>query len=124
LSALLAVLILGAIIVAFGILLLVIAGSLGPKRHITAAKMMPYECGIPGTETNDSKVSVKFYLTAILFIIFDIEIIFMYPWAVTFMDFVKQGHGVYILSGMGVFILLFIVGLFWEVKTKALDWNT
>ena len=84
---------------------------------------MPYECGLPGQETNDSKVSVKFYLTAILFIIFDIEIIFMYPWAVTFLDFIKQGMGAYILGAMGVFLFLFIVGLIWEVKSKALDWS-
>jgi NADH-quinone oxidoreductase subunit A len=122
-SSLLAVLVLAMIILLFGIFLLVVSGNLGPKRKITAAKMMPYECGIPGQETNDSKVSVKFYLTAILFIIFDIEIIFMYPWAVSFMDFVKQGQGPYILGGMGVFILLFVVGLIWEVKSKALDWN-
>ena len=96
---------------------------LGPKRNETPAKMMPYECGVPGEETKDSKVTVKFYLTAILFIIFDIEIIFMYPWAVTFIDFVKQGHGLYILGAMGVFILLFVVGLIWEVKSRALDWN-
>lgn len=122
-SSLLAVMILAVIIVAFGILLLVVSGSLGPKRKITRAKMMPYECGIPGQETDDSKVSVKFYLTAILFIIFDIEIIFMYPWAISYLDFVKSGQGPYILGAMGVFILLFVVGLIWEVKSKALDWK-
>lgn len=122
-SGLLAVLLLGFIILCFGIFLVWGSGQLGPKRHPTAAKMMPYECGIPGQETQDTKVSVKFYLTAILFIIFDIEIIFMYPWAVSFMDFVKQGMGLYVLCGMGVFILLFIIGLVWEVKSKALDWN-
>jgi NADH-quinone oxidoreductase subunit A len=122
-SSLLAVLILAAMTGGFGVLLLVVSGNLGPKRKPTPAKQMPYESGIPGTETKDSKVSVKFYLTAILFIIFDIEIIFMYPWAVSFMDFVRQGQGVYILGAMGVFILLFVVGLIWEVKSKALDWN-
>ena len=122
-SGLLAVLLLGFIIFAFGIFLLVVSGMLGPKKNPSPAKMMPYECGIPGVETKDSKVSVKFYLTAILFIIFDIEIIYMYPWAVTFIDFVKQGKGGYILGAMGVFLLLFIVGLIWEVKSKALDWN-
>lgn len=122
-SGLLAVLILALLTGGFGILLLVISGNLGPKRNPTPAKMMPYESGVPGEETQDSKVSVKFYLTAILFIIFDIEIIFMYPWAVSLNDFVKSGHGLYILYAMGAFIFLFVVGLIWEVKSKALDWN-
>lgn len=122
-SSVLAVILLAFIVIAFGVLLLVVSGSLGPKRNASKAKMMPYECGIPGTETEDSKVSVKFYLTAILFILFDIEIIFMYPWALSFIDFVKSGQGVYILGVMGVFILLFVAGLIWEVKSKALDWN-
>lgn len=122
-TGLLAVLILGLIVFLFGVLLLVVSASLGPKRNPTKAKMMPYECGIPGTDVKDTKISVKFYLTAILFIIFDIEIIFMYPWAVSFLDFVKQGQGIYILGAMGIFIVLFIVGLVWEVKSKALDWN-
>lgn len=122
-SGLFAVLLLGLIIFLFGVFLLVVSGQLGPKKRPTAAKMMPYECGIPGQESEDSKISVKFYLTAILFIIFDIEIIFMYPWAVTFIDFVRQGQGGYILAAMGFFIFLFVLGLVWEVKSKALDWN-
>jgi NADH-quinone oxidoreductase subunit A len=122
-SSLLAILLMAAMVSGFGVLLLVVSGNLGPKRKPTPAKMMPYECGIPGQETDDSKISVKFYLTAILFIIFDIEIIFMYPWALTFMDFVRQGRGLYILGAMGIFIVLFVAGLIWEVKSKALDWN-
>ena len=122
-SGLLAVLLLGFIIFLFGVFLLVVSGNLGPKRHPSPAKMMPYECGIPGQDSDDSKISVKFYLTAILFIIFDIEIIFMYPWAVTFIDFVRQGKGGYILGAMGIFVALFVIGLIWEVKSKALDWN-
>ncbi len=122
-SSLLAVMLLGFIILLFGIFLVWGTAQLGPKRKMSPAKLMPYECGIPGERTKDSKISVKFYLTAILFIIFDIEIIFMYPWAVAFTDFIKQGMGGYILIGMGIFIALFVVGLIWEVKSKALDWN-
>ncbi len=121
--SLLAIIIMGLLVGVFGILLLTISSQLGPKRQPNAVKMMPYECGLPGEESRDSKISVKFYLTAILFIIFDIEIIFMYPWAISFMDFVRQGQGLYILGAMGVFILLFVIGLIWEVKSKALDWN-
>lgn len=122
-SSLPPVLFLAAFVLVFGVTILYISSLFGPKKKSTAAKMMPYECGIPGQENEDSKVSVKFYLTAILFIIFDIEIIFMYPWAISFRDFVSQGLGLYILGSMGVFILLFVIGLVWEVKSKALDWK-
>lgn len=111
----------------FGCVLLVIANRLGTwfgKRGVTdPVKLETYECGIPVQAKKDSKMSVKFYLTAILFIIFDIEIIFMYPWAVTFRDFISSGHGGYVLVGMGFFIAVFIFGLWWEVKSKALEWD-
>jgi NADH-quinone oxidoreductase subunit A len=122
-TSLLPILLLTFVVIVFGLFLLFVASRLGPKKVFSEEKMMPYESGIPGQETKTSKISVKFYLTAILFIIFDIEIIFMYPWAVAYMDFLKQGQGLYLLLAMGVFILLFIVGLVWEVKSKALDWN-
>lgn len=86
-------------------------------------KQETYECGLPEQITGHSKISVKFYLTAILFILFDIEIIFMYPWALTFMDFVNSGQGLYILVAMGFFLLVFIYGLVWEIKSKALEWE-
>ena len=66
---------------------------------------------------------MRFYLTAILFIMFDIEILFMFPWALAYRDFVDQGRGLYMFSAMAVFIGLFIFGLLWEIKSKALDWE-
>ena len=122
-SALLAFFIFVAILIAFGLVIVVGTSLLGPRPKPNPARDMPYESGVAGIETGESRVSVKFYLTAILFIIFDIEIIFMYPWALTFMDFVRSGQGLYILGAMGIFIVLFVVGLIWEVKSKALDWN-
>ncbi len=117
------IILLTLIVGGFGAAMLLLSSRLGPKKSPNPAKMMPYECGIPGQETKDTQISVKFYLTAILFILFDIEIIFMYPWAITFQDFIKSGDGAYILGAMGIFILLFVIGLVWEVKSKALDWN-
>jgi NADH-quinone oxidoreductase subunit A len=122
-TSLLPIIILATVVVAFGAGILFFVSLLGPKKVVTREKMMPYECGIPGQEPRDSTISVKFYLTAILFIIFDIEIVFMYPWAITFRDFIAKGDGLYALLAMGLFVLLFVVGLFWEVKSKALDWN-
>lgn len=122
-NALFAVILLAIFVATFGVLLLLVSSLLGPKRQPSPVKDMPYESGLPGTETKDTKVSVKFYLTAILFIIFDIEIVFMYPWAVTYLDSVKAGTGGYLLGAMGVFILLFVIGLIWEIKSKALEWD-
>jgi len=97
--------------------------GLGHKRVPSKVKSETYECGLPEQVSGHSKVSVKFYLTAILFILFDIEIIFMYPWALTYGDFISGGHGIYILSVMGFFLAVFIFGLFWEVKARALEWE-
>ncbi len=108
---------------AFGALLLLIAAKLGGNRVKDNVKLAPYECGIPSQEKRDTKISVKFYLTAILFIIFDIEIIFMYPWALTFREFIASSEGLYSLISMGIFLLVFIFGLFWEIKSKALEWD-
>lgn len=108
----------------FGILLLLLANWFGYKvRTLSSVKMEPYECGIPGIEQKDTKVSVKYYLTAILFILFDIEIIFMYPWALTYGDFIKSSQGLFVLGSMGIFLIIFIYGLFWEIKSKALEWE-
>ena len=58
-----------------------------------------------------------------LFILFDIEIIFMYPWAITFRDFISSGHGTFAFASMMIFLTIFIFGLFWEIKSKALEWD-
>lgn len=108
----------------FGALLITVARAAGGGLKTgKGVKFDPYECGIPGQEKRDTKVSVKFYLTAILFILFDIEIIFMYPWAITFRDFITSGGGAAVGISMLIFILIFIFGLFWEIKSKALEWD-
>ena len=129
-----AVLFLFAFVLAFGLLLVNIPPllnkllfKLGLKSIKQVArdsvKYETYECGLPAERTGDTKIPIKYYLTAILFILFDIEIIFMYPWAVSLDSFIETGHGLYILSVMGVFLLIFIFGLFWEIKSKALEWE-
>ncbi|MBX2988134.1 MAG: NADH-quinone oxidoreductase subunit A [Bdellovibrionaceae bacterium] len=118
------VIFLAVFIALFGALLIVLARAAGGGLKTgTGVKFDPYECGIPGQEKRDTKISVKFYLTAILFILFDIEIIFMYPWAITFRDFIFSGQGLVVGIAMLVFLLIFIFGLFWEIKSKALEWD-
>ena len=111
-------------IAAFGTFLIFLARWTGGKAKITSqSKFDIYECGIPVQEKKDTKISVKFYLTAILFILFDIEIIFMYPWASNFKNFIAAGAGLYIFSSMVIFLIIFIFGLWWEIKSKALEWD-
>lgn len=111
-------------ILIFGCILLALARITGQKyKRTDLVKGESYECGLPVEKKKDTKISVKFYLTAILFIIFDIEIIFMYPWAVTYREFLASGQGLSILVAMLIFVGIFIYGLFWEVKSKALEWD-
>tara|TARA_Y100001935_G_C17307726_1_gene513504 strand:- start:126 stop:581 length:456 start_codon:yes stop_codon:yes gene_type:complete len=122
-SQLLPVLVLSGFVVVFGAAIIVVASLLGTKAAKSKTKLETYECGLESDMSGSTKVPIKFYLTAILFILFDIEIIFMYPWALSFNDFIRQGYGLYIMGAMGVFLLIFILGLLWEVKSKALEWE-
>lgn len=111
-------------IAVFGTALIFLARAIGGMaKRTSAAKMEIYECGIPEIEKKDSKISVNFYLTAILFILFDIEIIYMYPWALNFKEFLKAGNGPLVFTSMVTFIVLFVFGLWWAVKSKALEWE-
>lgn len=110
-------------IAVFGTALIFLARAIGGVGKPNKIKSEPYECGIPGQDKKDTKISVKFYLTAILFILFDIEIIFMYPWAVGFREFISGGMGLAALVAMLIFLAIFIYGLFWEIKSNALEWD-
>lgn len=113
------------IVITFGVFMLSVARLFGAKAKVpvTKAKSLPYECGLEGQEKENSRVPVQYYLTAILFILFDIEIIFLYPWALAFNDFLSQGQGLEVLLAMIVFLLVFVYGLFWEIFSKALSWR-
>ena len=102
----------------FAVASMVVAARLSPKRW-TEAKLQPYESGIvPEEDTDDrERFPVKFYLTAMLFIIFDIETVFLYPWAVAYHDL-----GVFGLIEMAVFIALLLGAYVYVWKRGALDW--
>ncbi len=89
----------------------------GPKNP-TPEKMMPFECGNDTPGAGDTKMSVKFYLTAILFVVFDIEVVFMYPWAALF-----KGLGWVGFASMFSFIVALIVALAYCWKKGALEWE-
>lgn len=113
------------IVITFGLFMLSVSRlfSVRAKGLLTEAKSLPYECGIKEEEKSSTRVPVQFYLTAILFILFDIEIIFLYPWALSFRDFLAQGRGLEVLLAMILFLFIFVFGLFWEISSKALKWK-
>ena len=90
----------------------------GPKNP-TPEKMMPFECGNDTEGAGNTKLSVKFYLTAILFVVFDIEVVFMYPWAALF-----RGLGWNGFFTMFAFIVALIVALAYCWKKGALEWES
>jgi len=85
--------------------------------------LMPYESGMNPIGPGTRRVPVRFYLVAVLFILFDIEIIFIIPWAVILKEFVKMNIGVFALIEMIVFIVILLIGLVYAWKKGALEWE-
>ncbi len=105
--------------VATGIgLLLLGLGFMFGRGQKDAEKLSPYECGFEPFEDSRMKFDVRYYLVAILFIIFDLEIAFLFPWAVS-LDVI----GTFGIAAMGVFLALLVVGFAYEWKKGALEWD-
>jgi NADH-quinone oxidoreductase subunit A len=104
----------------FALFLSVVLGRVGKRTQI---KDTAYECGMLPQGEAQPRFSVKFYLVAMLFILFDIEIVFMYPWAVVYRDFVAKYNALPILGSMVGFIVILLVGFVYAVKKGALDWR-
>ncbi|MFQ3577543.1 MAG: NADH-quinone oxidoreductase subunit A [Verrucomicrobiia bacterium] len=101
---------------------LLISVLLGKSGKRTATKDSAYECGMEPVGPAQPRFSVKFYLVAMLFILFDLEIVFMYPWAVVYRDLVKDSLVVlYSMLGFAGFLL---VGYIYALKKGALDWKS
>ncbi|MFN3386624.1 MAG: NADH-quinone oxidoreductase subunit A [Candidatus Thermochlorobacter sp.] len=100
-----------------GIALSALGIAIGPKRK-TAQKLTTYESGIEPVGTGKQRISVKYYLVAMLFIVFDIEVVFMYPWATSFRELGLAGF-----IPMLTFALLLLAGYLYIVKKGALEWD-
>ncbi|TDW49995.1 NADH dehydrogenase subunit A [Flavobacterium sp. 270] len=96
---------------------IIVSGKLGPKRT-SEVKDKNFECGIESVGNARIPFSVKYFLVAILFVLFDVEVIFLYPWAVNFKDLGIEG-----MLKMIVFMALLLVGFFYIIKKKALEWE-
>lgn len=102
---------------AVGLALLAVGWIMGPRRP-DSEKLSPYECGFEAFETARMKFDVRYYLIAILFILFDLEIAFLFPWAV-----VLTKVGLIALIDMGIFLALLVIGYIYVWKKGALEWD-
>jgi NADH-quinone oxidoreductase subunit A len=112
------------VVVAVGFALTTAIGSLllGRIGRRTGVKDVPYECGMLPEPGPQPRFSVKFYLVAMLFILFDIEIVFLYPWSVIYREYLQQ-FGTQILWVLVTFSLILFVGYIYAIKKGALDWS-
>ena len=105
---------------------IILPSLIGKKRTFGAVKDTPYECGMPPAGQSHARFSVKFYLVAMLFILFDLEVVFVISWATVFRDLVRPvaqgGVGPIIFIAMVFFILVLEIGHFYAWKQGALNW--
>ncbi len=109
-------------ITGFAVTNLLLAWIFGKHKN-TRAKLMPYECGMDPVGSTHQRFSVKFYLVAMLFILFDIEAIFLVPWAVVFKDLIKTISRPFVFFEMIIFIGVLLVGYIYVWKKGLFEWN-
>ncbi len=103
-----------------GVAILVLTHLLGPRiKH--RMKDQPFECGVPPAGDSRQRFSVRFYLVAILFLLFDVEAIFFFPWAVVYRKYLTLGS--FILVEMGLFVGILLVGYYYVLRKGALEWD-
>ena len=109
-----------AVVFSFG--MLVVSVLVGRKGKRLPIKDTPYECGMLPIGPGSARLSVKFYLVAMLFILFDIEVVFLYPWAVVYKEMLQQNADL-IFGSMVSFMAILFVGYLYAVKKHAFDWK-
>lgn len=109
-----------AVVAGFVVLTIIASSYLGPKR-VTEDKLESFECGIDSVGNARNPFSVKYFLVAILFVLFDVEIIFMYPWAINFKDI--SGDMVETFLQMLVFLSVVLLGFVYVIKKGILKWD-
>jgi NADH-quinone oxidoreductase subunit A len=116
------VVILAAVAISFASGTLVISALIGKKGKTSAIKDTAYECGMLPVGDGSTRLSVKFYLVAMLFILFDIEVVFLYPWAVIYRGMLAHNAGL-ILGSMACFMFILFIGYLYALKKGAFDWK-
>jgi NADH-quinone oxidoreductase subunit A len=116
------VLIYAVLVVAFPAVTLVLAELIRPTSTAVGEKLKPYECGILPEGGSRGRYSVRFYIIAMLFVIFDVETMFLIPWAILYKGWVAAHLGLFALVSMIVFLGILLVGYVWLYKKGALEW--
>ena len=116
------VLIYAALVIAFPAVTLIAAKLIRPTSTSIGAKLKPYECGIPPEGDARRRYSVRFYIIAMMFVIFDVETMFLIPWAILYKGWVAARMGIFALASMLVFLGILLVGYLWLYKKGALEW--
>ncbi len=119
------VLLLGAVAFAFAFGMLGVSVLVGVRGKRSRIKDTAYECGMLPVGEGSARLSVKFYLVAMLFILFDIEVVFLYPWAVVYKDMLKDAATKNLIFGsMVTFLVILFVGYIYALKKRAFDWKS
>lgn len=111
------VLLFAVLVAAFPVVTLVIMKFIRPDSRAVGAKLKPYECGVPAEGDARGRYSVRFFIVAMLFVIFDVETMFLFPWAIQY-----KVLGLFGLVTMFVFLGILVIGYVWLYKKGALDW--
>ncbi|MGE3308472.1 MAG: NADH-quinone oxidoreductase subunit A [Limisphaerales bacterium] len=117
------VLLLVLVAVGFAAVMLTASVWLGFKSRKNAVKDTAYECGMKAEGEGSARFSVKFYLVAMLFILFDIEVVFLYPWAVVYREMLAENAAL-IFGSMVSFLGILFVGYIYALKKNAFDWKS
>ncbi len=110
------------LVIGFAVLTLTASALLGKSAKRNDIKDSAYECGMLPVGDGQPRFSVKFYIVAMLFVLFDIEVVFLYPWAVIYKDFLAM-HGPSILAVAASFVSILLVAFIYVWKKGALDWK-
>jgi NADH-quinone oxidoreductase subunit A len=121
-SAYIPVLVYAALAVAFPAVTLLLAKLIRPASTSFGDKLKAYECGILPEGDSRGRYSVRFYILAMLFVVFDVETMFLIPWAILYKGWVAAHLGLFALASMFVFLGILLIGYVWLYKKGALEW--
>ena len=121
-AAYIPLLIFALLVLSFPVVALIVFKFIRPESRLGDAKFQPYECGIPAESNARGRYSARFYIVAMLFVIFDVETLFLFPWAILFRGWIGTHMGAFALVSMFVFLGVLLIGYVWLYKKGALDW--